>query len=104
METKTIEELGVILENVPNVFNVIINRDEFEIPNNKKIFQFAINEEVLDDSDDILVYLADFDDETQTVKPLLASAFDSDGVFRKDLFEVYPPIYRKKKNSLFIIQ
>lgn len=104
METKTIAELGVILENVPNVFNVIINKDEFEEPNNKKIFQFAIKEEVLDDSDDVLVYLADFDDETQTVKPLLASAFDSNGIFRKDLFEVYPPIYRKNKDSLIIVQ
>ena len=104
METKTTQEIGVQLLNIPDIFSVLINKDELELSIDKKLFQFALKEDIEDGSEDILVYLADFDNENRTVRPLMASSFDANGVFRKDLFEVFPPIYRKKKNDLTIIQ
>ena len=104
METKTAQEIGVQLLNIPDIFSVLINKDELELSNDKKLFQFALKEEIGDSSEDILVYLADFDDKNKTVKPLMASSFDGNGVFKKDLFEVFPPIYRKNKNDLSIVQ
>lgn len=104
METKTAQEIGIVLRNIPDILSVVINKDELELSNDNKLFQFALKDEIADDSDDILVYLAEFDNESQIVMPLMASSFDENGMFRKDLLEVFPPIYRKKKDSLFVIE
>lgn len=104
MEVVTIQELGVILNNIPDVFSVVVNIDELEYENNNKLFQFALKSEILDDLDDVFVYTADFDRMTQTIRPLRASTFDNEGVFRKELFDVFPPVYRKSKDSLIIVQ
>ncbi|WP_178986237.1 hypothetical protein [Winogradskyella helgolandensis] len=104
METKKAEEIGIVLRNIPDILSVVINKDELELSNVNKLFQFALKDEIADGSDDILVYLAEFDNESQIVMPLMASSFDEKGMFRKDLLEVFPPIYRKKKDSLFVIE
>lgn len=104
METKTPQEIGIVLKNIPDALSVVINKDELELSNDKKLFQFAFKNEITDGSDDILVYMAKFDDKTQTVQPLLGNSFDENGMFRKNLFEVFPPIYRKMKDSLFVIE
>ena len=104
MEIKPTEELGVQLANIPDVFSVVTNKNEIEVPNENKMFQFALKEEIADDSDDVLVYMAYFEHKTKTISPFKASCFDANGVFRKNLIEVFPPIYRKNKESLIIVQ
>ena len=96
-------ELGVNFENIPQGMSVLINKDDVELENTKKYFQFALNSDIANNEDDILVYIADFDKTNQTVKPLMASTFDENGIFRKNLIAVYPPIYRKDKSNLLKI-
>ena len=104
MERKTIQELEVNLNDIPDIFSVVINLDDLELENNSKLFQLALKEDISDNLEDILVYSADFKNEMQTITPLKASSFDNEGVFRKDLFYVFPHVYRKMKDTLVIIE
>lgn len=104
MDSITRQELAINLNNIPDVFSVVINKDEIELDNEKKIFQLALNDDIANDAEDILVYMANFDIENQAVIPFKGSNFNEFGVFTKDLYDVFPAIYRKLKGDLLIIK
>lgn len=103
MDTITSAELDIIIGEIPDVLRVIISKDEQEYNNNSKLFQFALSDDIQDDLPDVLVYMADYDSESKTVKSFMGSNFDENGIFRKNLFPVYPAIYRKNKEDLFLV-
>jgi len=104
MDSITRQELAININNIPDVFSVVINKDEFNLQNDMKFFQLALNEDIANDEEDILVYMANFNIENQAVVPFKGSNFNEFGVFTKDLYDVFPTIYRKLKDDLLIIE
>ena len=102
MKSIKASDLVVNLQEIPEGTTVVINSDELEYENNNKLFQIASTVEIENDDEDVMVYSVDFDEERTTVKPFIGKRYVN-GSFEKEVFPIFPNIYRKKKNSLVAI-
>ena len=100
MREITSEELGVEIIEIPENFSVVINTDDIDIPNENKLFQVVLNEEIDNGSDDILVGLADF--ANGQIKPFssIVSYWDVNGQRNPISQPHFPITYRKVKSDL----
>lgn len=103
MESISLGEIGVEHLEIPEGLAVVINRDELELPNAKKLFQFVHSSEIDDDNPSILVCLADYDEDSNSIKPMIGSGYNDEGVFVRNLGPVFPQLYHKSKDSLFLL-
>lgn len=96
------QELNILNLNVPEGLVVLINRENINNPNSTQVFQVARLEDINNESDRVDVFLVNWDESTNSVLPFKANAF-VDGVFVRD-YEIYPTIYKKRKENLMIIE
>lgn len=94
-------ELGLDIIGLPDNLCVLINEYDKEQPNERKIFQVALIEDVVDEENDVMVGLVDYVD--GQVRPFLSNFWDQNGIYRRNAAPYYPGLGRKNKDSLIRI-
>ena len=80
--------LRISSEIIENGYSVITNTDELDLPNEKKVYQIAKDEELLNDEDEVQVYQAELDAERDLINPVRDAEYN--------LF----PLYKKLKSDI----
>lgn len=94
-------ELGIKNVTIPKGLALIVDTENIMEPNENKVFQVALVVELEDDSEDVLTYLIKWDGNNNSIQPFSGLVWDNNGLNLKDIF---PPVYRKDKKALTIIE
>ncbi|MBV7270148.1 hypothetical protein [Winogradskyella luteola] len=95
MEEINRNELGLEIVGLPNNLCVLMNVYDRNQPNEHKVFQVALIEDVLNAEPDIMVGLVNYVD--GQVRPFLSNFWDENGIYHKNPTPYYPYLGVKKK-------